>query len=106
MPSRHINDFLQKGNSKNWVSDQTWVKLWLFSNVPRLDCQLTCFFSRYDDTNPEKEEEKFFTAIKDMVEWLGYKPYKITHSSDNFQQLYEWAKLLINKGLAYVCHQV
>ena len=78
----------------------------LFSNVPRLDCQLSCFFSRYDDTNPEKEEEKFFTAIKDMVEWLGYKPYKITHSSDNFQQLYEWAKLLINKGLAYVCHQV
>ena len=81
-------------------------ELCLFSNVPRLDCQLSCFFSRYDDTNPEKEEEKFFTAIKDMVEWLGYKPYKITHSSDNFQQLYEWAKLLINKGLAYVCHQV
>lgn len=26
---------------------------------------------RYDDTNPEKEEEKYFTAIKDMVEWLG-----------------------------------
>lgn len=40
-----------------------------------------------------------------MVEWLGYKPYKITHSSDNFQQLYEWAVLLIQKGLAYVCHQ-
>lgn len=30
-------------------------------------------FLRYDDTNPEKEEEKFFVAIKDMVEWLGYK---------------------------------
>lgn len=28
-------------------------------------------FLRYDDTNPEKEEEKYFTAIKDMVEWLG-----------------------------------
>ena len=28
-------------------------------------------YLRYDDTNPEKEEEKFFTAIKDMVEWLG-----------------------------------
>jgi len=40
-----------------------------------------------------------------MVEWLGYKPYKITYSSDNFQQLYEWAVVLINKGLAYVCHQ-
>lgn len=62
-------------------------------------------FLRYDDTNPEKEEEKFFTAIKDTVEWLGYKPYKITHSSDNFEQLYEWAKQLIGKNLAYVCHQ-
>lgn len=62
-------------------------------------------FLRYDDTNPEKEEEKFFVGIKDMVEWLGYKPYQITHSSDNFQQLYEWAVLLIKKGHAYVCHQ-
>ncbi|XP_055594275.1 probable glutamine--tRNA ligase [Uranotaenia lowii] len=62
-------------------------------------------FLRYDDTNPEKEEEKFFIGIKDMVEWLGYKPYQITHSSDNFQQLYEWAVLLIKKGMAYVCHQ-
>jgi glutaminyl-tRNA synthetase len=44
-------------------------------------------FLRYDDTNPEKEEEKFFTAIKDVVEWLGYKPYQITHSSDNFDQV-------------------
>ncbi|KAH8267623.1 hypothetical protein KR018_007072 [Drosophila ironensis] len=62
-------------------------------------------YLRYDDTNPEKEEEKFFVAIREMVEWLGYKPHKITYSSDNFQQLYEWAVLLIRKGLAYVCHQ-
>ncbi|XP_033606818.1 probable glutamine--tRNA ligase [Cryptotermes secundus] len=62
-------------------------------------------FLRYDDTNPEKEEEKFFLGIKDMVEWLGYKPYRITHSSDYFDQLYEWAVILIKKGLAYVCHQ-
>uniref|UniRef100_A0A6M2DDE6 glutamine--tRNA ligase n=1 Tax=Xenopsylla cheopis TaxID=163159 RepID=A0A6M2DDE6_XENCH len=60
---------------------------------------------RYDDTNPEKEEEKFFTGIKDMVEWLGYKPDKITHSSDNFDQLYKWAVELIKHDLAYVCHQ-
>lgn len=60
---------------------------------------------RYDDTNPEKEEEKFFIGIRDMVEWLGYKPSQITYSSDNFQQLYEWAIVLIKKGLAYVCHQ-
>lgn len=62
-------------------------------------------FLRYDDTNPEKEEEKFLVGIKQMVEWLGYKPYAITHLSDNFQQLYEWAIVLIKKGLAYVCHQ-
>ncbi|RZF43263.1 hypothetical protein LSTR_LSTR001524 [Laodelphax striatellus] len=62
-------------------------------------------FLRYDDTNPEKEEEKFFVAIREMVEWLGYKPFKITHSSDYFDQLYEWAIVLINKGMAYVCHQ-
>ncbi|XP_059622041.1 probable glutamine--tRNA ligase [Phlebotomus argentipes] len=60
---------------------------------------------RYDDTNPEKEEEKFFAGIRDMVEWLGYTPARITHSSDNFQQLYDWALLLIRRGLAYVCHQ-
>lgn len=64
----------------------------------------TCYL-RYDDTNPEKEEEKFFVGIKDMVEWLGYTPDKITYSSDNFQQLYDWAVKLIGKGLAYVCHQ-
>ena len=52
-------------------------------------------FLRYDDTNPEKEEEKFFTAIKDTVEWLGYTPYKVTHSSDNFDQLYQWAKVYL-----------
>jgi len=60
---------------------------------------------RYDDTNPEKEEERFFTGILDMVTWLGYTPNKVTHSSDNFMQLYEWAKLLVEKDLAYICHQ-
>ncbi|XP_069822884.1 glutamine--tRNA ligase [Dendropsophus ebraccatus] len=62
-------------------------------------------FLRYDDTNPEKEEEKYFTAIRDMVEWLGYNPYAVTHASDNFDQLYEWAVELIKRGHAYVCHQ-
>ncbi|XP_051913485.1 glutamine--tRNA ligase [Hippocampus zosterae] len=62
-------------------------------------------FLRYDDTNPEKEEEKYFTAIKEMVEWLGYTPYAVTHASDNFQQLYDLALELIRRGHAYVCHQ-
>ncbi|VDN16136.1 unnamed protein product [Dibothriocephalus latus] len=62
-------------------------------------------YLRYDDTNPENEEERFFDAILDMVQWLGFTPYKITHASDNFQQLYEWALKLIDLDLAYVCHQ-
>jgi len=36
---------------------------------------------------------------------LGYKPHKITHASDNFDQLYTWAIDLIKRGHAYVCHQ-
>jgi glutaminyl-tRNA synthetase len=36
---------------------------------------------------------------------LGYEPYKITHASDQFDQLYEWAKDLIRRNLAYMCHQ-
>ncbi|KAE8293623.1 Glutamine--tRNA ligase [Larimichthys crocea] len=62
-------------------------------------------FLRYDDTNPEKEEEKYFTGIRDMVEWLGYKPYAVTHASDNFQELYDLAVDLVRRGHAYVCHQ-
>ncbi|TGO33458.1 hypothetical protein BHYA_0245g00110 [Botrytis hyacinthi] len=61
-------------------------------------------YLRFDDTNPEAEEEKYFTAIKEMVSWLGFTPYKITHSSDNFDKLYEKAEELINLGGAYVCH--
>lgn len=61
-------------------------------------------YLRYDDTNPEKEEEKFFTAIKNMVEWLGYKPFQVTHASDNFDKLYAYAVDLIKRGHAYVCH--
>ena len=61
-------------------------------------------YLRYDDTNPEKEEEKFFTAIKDMVEWLGYSPWKATHASDNFHELFDIAVKLIKEDLAYVCH--
>ncbi|XP_078343273.1 glutamine--tRNA ligase-like isoform X2 [Oculina patagonica] len=62
-------------------------------------------YLRYDDTNPEKEEEKFFTGILDMVEWLGFEPWKITHASDNFGKLYDFAVELIKRGHAYVCHQ-
>lgn len=58
---------------------------------------------RYDDTNPEKEEEKYFLAIEEMVRWLGFTPHKITYSSDQFQTLYELAERLIKLERAYVC---
>lgn len=61
-------------------------------------------YLRFDDTNPEAEEEKYFTAIKEIVEWLGFKPKEITYSSDNFDKLYEKAEELIKLGKAYVCH--
>ncbi|KAI9732278.1 MAG: Glutaminyl-tRNA synthetase [Claussenomyces sp. TS43310] len=61
-------------------------------------------YLRFDDTNPEAEEEVYFTAIKEMVKWLGFTPYKITYSSDNFAKLYELAEELIRRGKAYVCH--
>ncbi|KAL2833426.1 tRNA synthetases class I, catalytic domain-containing protein [Aspergillus cavernicola] len=35
-------------------------------------------YLRYDDTNPAKEEEKYFTAIADMIKWLGFEPVKVT----------------------------
>lgn len=60
-------------------------------------------YLRYDDTNPEAEEEQFFVSIRETVEWLGFKPYKITYSSDYFDELYELAEHMIKKGLAYVC---
>ena len=61
-------------------------------------------YLRFDDTNPEAEEEKYFTAIEDIIQWLGFKPVKVTYSSDNFDKLYELAEYLIKQDGAYVCH--
>ncbi|KJE91215.1 glutaminyl-tRNA synthetase [Capsaspora owczarzaki ATCC 30864] len=63
-----------------------------------------CIF-RYDDTNPEKEEERFFVGIRQMVDWLGHKPAAVTHTSDYFQELYDLAVELIKRNHAYACHQ-
>ncbi|KAF5333420.1 hypothetical protein D9611_002642 [Ephemerocybe angulata] len=61
-------------------------------------------YLRYDDTNPEKEEARYFESILEMVRWLGYEPWKITYSSDYFTELYEFAVELTKRGKAYVCH--
>lgn len=60
---------------------------------------------RFDDTNPAKEEQEYVDAIKHDIAWLGYKWDKVLFSSDYFQQLYDWAIMLINEGKAYVDSQ-
>lgn len=60
---------------------------------------------RFDDTNPEKEEQEFVDSIMKDVEWLGFKWDKVLYASDYFQQLYDWAVQLIKEGKAYVDEQ-
>ena len=60
---------------------------------------------RFDDTNPAKEEQEYVDAIKKDVSWLGFEWDKECYASDYFGQLHDWAKDLINKGLAYVDSQ-
>ena len=62
-------------------------------------------YLRFDDTNPAAEEQEFVDAIKYDISWLGYRWKKITYSSDNFDQLYEWALYLISIEKAYVDSQ-
>ena len=57
---------------------------------------------RFDDTNPEKEEQEYVDSIMKDVRWLGFEWDGLFYASDYFDQLYEWAIQLINKGKAYV----
>jgi len=59
---------------------------------------------RFDDTNPEKEEQEYVDSIIDAVHWLGFDwDGRVYYASDYFGQLYEWALQLIRDGKAYVC---
>ncbi|GIJ93723.1 glutamine--tRNA ligase/YqeY domain fusion protein [Capnocytophaga stomatis] len=57
---------------------------------------------RFDDTNPSKEEQEYVDAIRKDVAWLGFSWDRECYASDYFQELYDWAVLLIKKGKAYV----
>jgi glutaminyl-tRNA synthetase len=60
---------------------------------------------RFDDTNPEKEEDEFIEAIQQDVRWLGFQwDGAVRFASGYFDQLFEWAVHLIKQGKAYVCH--
>ena len=60
-------------------------------------------FLRFDDTNPQKESEEFVESIKADVAWLGFSWGALSHASDYFEQIYQYALDLISNGKAYVC---
>jgi glutaminyl-tRNA synthetase len=57
---------------------------------------------RFDDTNPVTEEVEYVDSIKEDVKWLGFQWDQELYTSDYFETLYDYAVILINKGLAYV----
>ena len=61
-------------------------------------------YLRFDDTNPINEDHEYVNSIIEDVEWMGYKPYKITYTSDYFDKLIDFAFTLIKNNRAYVCH--
>ena len=60
---------------------------------------------RFDDTNPEKEEQEFVDSIKTDIDWLGFTYDKELYASDYFDQLYSWAVHMIKDDKAYVDEQ-
>lgn len=60
---------------------------------------------RFDDTNPDKEEEEYMHAIEEDVKWLGFEWNELRHASDYFQHLYMYAVKLIMADKAYVDSQ-
>ena len=63
----------------------------------------SCFL-RFDDTNPDKESPEYVESIKSDVQWLGFKWEDcLTHASDYFPQIYDWAVELIKNGNAFIC---
>jgi len=59
---------------------------------------------RFDDTNPIKEDLEYVQSIMEDVRWLGFDwGDNLFYASDYFEQLYEFAEMLIQKGLAFVC---
>ena len=60
---------------------------------------------RFDDTNPEKEEQEFVDSIKADIDWLGFKYDQELYASDYFDQLYDWAVQMIKDGKAYIDEQ-
>jgi len=90
------NGFLHVGHAK-----AICLNFKMADKLPQGRCNL-----RLDDTNPEAEDDVFVRSIQDDVRWLGFDPKdRIYFASDYFDQLYEFALRLVDRGLAYVDHQ-
>lgn len=61
-------------------------------------------FLRFDDTNPKNEKLRYYKTIIEDIKWLGFTPKFVTASSDYFEKMIEFGKMLIRKNKAYVCH--
>lgn len=86
------NGFLHIGHAKS-----IWVNFGLAEHFGG-KCNL-----RFDDTNPEKEDQRFIDAIKEDIAWLGYQwNGEARYASSYFDQLYAWAQHLVREGKAYV----
>jgi glutaminyl-tRNA synthetase len=92
------NGYLHIGHAKsmNMNFSLAFEKL----KVP-LEHRRTIF--RYDDTNPDAESIEYIDSLARDCAWLGWIPERTTYSSDNFERLYQFAVVLVRKGLAYVC---
>ncbi|HSQ65621.1 MAG TPA: glutamine--tRNA ligase/YqeY domain fusion protein [Polyangiaceae bacterium] len=90
------NGYLHIGHAKSIV-----LNFGIAALAPQGKCNL-----RFDDTNPEVEDVEYVESIKADVRWLGYEwAEREYYASDYFEKLYEFAELLVNKGLAYVDSQ-
>ena len=57
---------------------------------------------RFDDTNPSKEDTEYVESIMDDIRWMGFQWDKVFYASEYYDKLYEFAVMLIKKGVAYV----
>ncbi|KAF3602578.1 hypothetical protein F2Q69_00033784 [Brassica cretica] len=104
-----------RGNDRKSSGSQVFRTLGAVQMIEELTstgCKLTKFrillnvrLFRYDDTNPEAEKKEYINHIEEIVNWMGWAPFKITYTSDYFQELYDLAVELIRRGHAYVDHQ-
>jgi glutaminyl-tRNA synthetase len=117
LQSNFVRDIIREDLSTNKYNGRVWTR---FPPEPNgylhighakaiwLDFGLADEFGggtnlRFDDTNPEKEETEYVESIQADVRWLGFNWENLYYASDYFQQLYDWAVLLIRKGKAFVC---